>query len=283
MKPQRDKTLLKIFLSAYENDSWADANLDWLDERLDGAVEVLATRKSDGKTLAIEHTIIEPFVGDKDDFARFERGFLRIENDPSLVVTHRIVIVYVPVGTLQKGMQWDSLVRSVHEWLKANILSLPAGSSDHCCTITGTGKQPFDTTLTVRVIESQRSQGKLLVRRQQVKNDLGDVIDKALRGKVPKLVNTVANERILLLEREHMNLLPKCIIEEIENRKVAFPKLTDIHEIWIVETMFYDRDGLLRFELYRDAQVIRSLDFQDGQPLFKEFVDITPGPEGVTQ
>lgn len=136
---------------------------------------------------------------------------------------------------------------------------------------------------TVRVIESPRSQGKLLVRRQQVKNDLGDVIDKALRGKVPKLVNTEAGKRILLLKRQHMNLFPKCIIEEIENRKVAFPKLTDIHEIWIVETMFYDHDGLLRFELYRDAHVIRSLDFQDGQQLFKEFVDTTPVPEGGTQ
>ncbi|MGH8554296.1 MAG: hypothetical protein ACREUD_01770 [Gammaproteobacteria bacterium] len=281
--PRREKTLLKIFLSAYENDSWADANLDWLDEILDGAVEVLVTRKADGKTLAIEHTIIEPFRDDKYDFARFERLFLPIENDPSLIVPHRIVIVYVPVGTLQQGMQWDSLVRSAHEWLKANILSLPTEWSNHRCTITGTGKQPFDIKLTVRVIESPRSQGKLLVRRQQVKNDLGDVIDKALGKKLPKLVNTIADKRILLLERQHMNLFPKCIIEEIGNRKVAFPKLTDIHEIWIVETMFFDRDGLLRFELYRGAHVICSLDFQDGAQLFKEFVDTTPVPEGVTQ
>ncbi len=68
-----------FFLSASENYAWADAQVDLLDKGIDKAVEVLVTRRSDGKTLAIEHTIIEPFVGDKEDFAFFERAFLKVE------------------------------------------------------------------------------------------------------------------------------------------------------------------------------------------------------------
>ena len=73
-KSRREDTFIERFLSAYENGSWADAKICWLDKKIDGAVEALATRRSDGKTLAIEHTIIEPFVSDKEDFAFFKKA-----------------------------------------------------------------------------------------------------------------------------------------------------------------------------------------------------------------
>ncbi|MBI3894297.1 MAG: hypothetical protein HY313_00050 [Acidobacteria bacterium] len=85
-KSRRENTFIERFLAAYANGSWADAKIDWLDMRTDGAVEALATRKSDGKTLAIEHTIIEPFVGDKKDVAFFDGVFRGIEEDVSLLV-----------------------------------------------------------------------------------------------------------------------------------------------------------------------------------------------------
>jgi hypothetical protein len=75
-KPRPEDVFIKAFLSAYEDLSWADADKDWVDRRVDGGVEMLATRKSDGKTLAIEHTLIQPFVGDIDDFKFFRAGFL---------------------------------------------------------------------------------------------------------------------------------------------------------------------------------------------------------------
>jgi len=53
---RREDAIIKRFLSGYENHSWADAEIDWLDKRIDGAVEVRAIRRSDSNTLAIEHT-----------------------------------------------------------------------------------------------------------------------------------------------------------------------------------------------------------------------------------
>ncbi len=66
---RREDTFIQQFCSAYENYSWADADIDWRDKRIDGAVDAVLTRKSDGQVLAIEHTIVEPFIGDKRDLA----------------------------------------------------------------------------------------------------------------------------------------------------------------------------------------------------------------------
>src|SRR6267142_5105567 len=115
----------QIFLSAYEDNSWANCSLDWLDKRKDGEPECLATR-SDEKTLVIEHTLIQPFLKDKEDFARSKR-FQCIEADKSLIIPGRIIYVNVPVGALQKGSRWEAVVNIVHAWLNTNIASFPEG------------------------------------------------------------------------------------------------------------------------------------------------------------
>ena len=107
-------------------------------------------------------------------------------------------------------------------------------------------------------------QGILHVRRQQIDN-LGKVIQKVLNKKLPKLVNTPADKRILLLERQHMNLCPQSILDQIEKRRGSFPQLAGVDEIWFVETIFWGTTfggTYLRFELYENGNVLRSLDFQ---------------------
>jgi hypothetical protein len=263
-KPRREDTFIERFLSAYEDHSWADADIDWVDRRIDGAVEAHATRKSDGKTLAIEHTIIQPFVGDKEDFAFFSAAFPSIEKDQSLLVPERWIQVFVPVGTLRhqpKDSAREAIVDGVHSWLKANRLSLRNGDSEHCCAIIGLPcNGVFDVKLFIKVIPLP-GPGKLHVRRQQIENNLGDIVEKALRTKLPKLINTDAEKHILFLERQHMNLSPTSMLDEIDNRKSMFPDLAAVNEIWIVETMFYDTDSHLRFEHYENGTLVGSLDF----------------------
>jgi hypothetical protein len=59
--PPRERPLLLMFLAEYENGAWKSATPDWVEERIDGKVEVVAER-ADGGKLAIEHTIVQPFV-----------------------------------------------------------------------------------------------------------------------------------------------------------------------------------------------------------------------------
>ena len=97
-KPRREDALITLFLSAHEDDRWAVSKIDWLAQQRDGAVEAIATRP-DGQTLAIEHTLIEFFMGERTELERF-KPFRRIESDPSLSVTGRIIYVDVPPGVL---------------------------------------------------------------------------------------------------------------------------------------------------------------------------------------
>ena len=57
-------------------------------------------------------------------------------------------------------------------------------------------------------------------------------------------------------------------IDEIENQRASFPKLADVDEIWILETIFYGPafgGTYLRFELYKNGNIIRSFDFNRGK------------------
>lgn len=166
------------------------------------------------------------------------------------------------------------MVQAVHAWIKSNWLTLPEGRGVYACVVDGSpGKSSFDITLNVRVTPLKRwnadEPGAVHVRRQQMDVNLGDIVEKALRNKVPKLVNTKADKRILLLERQHMNLLPEMILKEVEDRRASFPDLAHVDEIWIIETIFYGTafgGTYLRFELYdRNGDLIRSFDFDDGK------------------
>jgi hypothetical protein len=95
-----------------------------------------------------------------------------------------------------------------------------------------------------------RNFSSFLIARQQVSVDLNEVVEKALRKKLPKLVKAQAVGRILMLEREHMNLLPKQIMAEIEQLHPTFPDLAKVDEIWCAETIFYERERVIRFSRY---------------------------------
>lgn len=169
--------------------------------------------------------------------------------------------VFVPVGIL-RGRRWRSeqeiIVKGVHDWLAMNRLSLPPGDSEH--QIKGSF---FPDTITVHVrVAVLHGPGLVHVRRQQTHSDLNAVIEKALRRKLPKLLRTGADKRILFLERQHMNLDPRSIIDAIEAYRPSFPELAQI-EIWIVETPFYVKafgGKYLHFERYENGAFVESLE-----------------------
>jgi hypothetical protein len=267
----REDPFIKLFLSAYEAGAWAKSELTKPDaiDRTNPAVDQIATLITNGKKLAVEHTIIEPFVGDKEDFAFFEAAFLKIEQDRTLVVPDKFIQVFVPVGTLKNKPKAarDLIVRAVHSWIRSNGPRLFAGEFQHPCSITEiSSNSPFEITLTVKT-QTAQSPG-FVVRRQQVANTLDQVVEKALRKKLPKLANTPADKRILLLERQHMILVPSSILSEIERWRPSFPALTCVDEIWFLETIFYGTalgGTYLRFERFDNGKVVQSFDFESGK------------------
>jgi len=142
---------------------------------------------------------------------------------------------------------------------------LHAGDVAQISGATLAGAYPVIVTGTTGSI-SHYSEAQLVVQ-EQVEDSLDKVIEKALRKKPSKLVNTMAVKRILLLERQHMNLPPQKMLDEIEKRKAEFPDLTRVDEIWILETPFYGTafgGTWARFELYEKGTVVKSFDLDVG-------------------
>jgi hypothetical protein len=95
-----ERPLIAMFLSGYEQGTWRDAALNWIEETEENAVEVIATR-ADGNTLALEHTLVELFAGEKYDSTIFTEAFeSRIEKNPELTIPGRALDVMIPVGAL---------------------------------------------------------------------------------------------------------------------------------------------------------------------------------------
>lgn len=53
-----------------------------------------------------------------------------------------------------------------------------------------------------------------------------------------------------------MNLLPERIIAELDKLRPLSPELQLVNEIWVLETMAYERTSYLRFERYEGNKMI---------------------------
>lgn len=131
-----DEVFVKLFVSAYENFAWKDSQICWLDKHVDGAVEALVTRP-DGETMAIEHTLIEPFLGNKRDFAAFEQSLEALRSDQALAVQNAGIEVYIPAGTMdgQKPAKRRKIMESVRSWIAANRVQLREGQHRYECQV----------------------------------------------------------------------------------------------------------------------------------------------------
>lgn len=261
---RKERPLIELFLSAYENEGWKSCTLDWLEDKHDGAVEVLAT-KSDGTSLALEHTLVQPFVGEKFDSERFLKAFSRIENNPALVVPERVLDVVIPVGALPVGYSWDEVGDEVLSWLITNHGALPDGRADHIISVGKSSKKgPLTLCIGTQISNLPGFHGHCLISRDQVPENLGTNVEKALITKVPKLVNTPADKRILLFERNQTFPGNVQIYNEVVKRQATFPDLTKINEIWFALTVIYETEGRVSFSLIDARGLVELLTFENG-------------------
>src|SRR5688572_19830568 len=154
---RRERDIIELFLNGYEGGAWATATRDWVEERFDNSVEVVAIR-GDGTSVAIEHTLVEIFVGDREDFERF-KAFLRVEQDPALGIAERYISIDVPKHTLLPGFLWEPVVDEFHRWLSTSISTFPEGYSTQMCPISEKQIAGGQLVLNVRVVPAPRQTG----------------------------------------------------------------------------------------------------------------------------
>jgi hypothetical protein len=104
--------------------------------------------------------------------------------------------VFVASGTLKAGLDWTPISKTVHDWLRGNVETLPIGEYNQIVGPAGTSQ----CRLLIRVQEVPDYAGDFRIGidgSQLPEGTLGDVVEKALRTKVPKLAGTKADKRII--------------------------------------------------------------------------------------
>src|ERR1035438_9171474 len=118
-KMKRDQLLVSHFLSALNQQYRASFKVvRWPDEenRQTPAVEAVAADVN-GDTLAIEHTLVQPFEGEREDGERMMKAIGKLEGHPDLMKPGYNVNVIVRVGAIPKGLKWEVLTDGVQKHL----------------------------------------------------------------------------------------------------------------------------------------------------------------------
>jgi hypothetical protein len=242
---KRDQQLVTHFLSALNSQYGTSFRIvRWPDEdnRQTPAVEAVASDVG-GETIAIEHTLIQPFEGERIDTERLMKVFGRLEGNADLIKPGYNVDVIVRVGAIPSGVDWRLVGDRVHNQIKQIIPVRGEGSTDE--SIEGL---PFALSITLGISSHDQSEkDHVWVSRYQGPDTLKQVVRTALERKLPKLVAETASRRILLLEKADVAHGHSEIRKAIDALALDFPELVQVDEIWLAITTCWDREDTLFF------------------------------------
>jgi hypothetical protein len=235
-----DKDVIGRFLAAYNAEhrtgyqviAWPDD-----DDRTGKAIDALA---GDGNTtLAIEHTLLQPFAGEREDTAKFLQTVGVLDKAPHLMLSNLSVTLSFKVGAIPKGVNWSKITPAVEQWYLDVRDQLPNGSSRYALP-----NVPFDLHVSVERTPLKHDRGFFFIARVMPDRPLIETVRQALKTKVDKLTAAAADKRFLLLEKDIPIFGNGEVGELVEQLRQEFPKLGDVTEVWIADT------GALQTENY---------------------------------
>jgi hypothetical protein len=241
-----DVELVKMFLSQFRDDESRSYRLKArpdVEERNAKAVGALAVA-DDGHTLAIEHTYIQPFEGQRSDDVPFLAVFEQFRKDPSLKIANRFIDVLVPAFAIPRGVKWDDVPKQVRRWFVITASEFPAeGETEYSIPDCG-----FELKVTIQTYELPETDGVLVSGRiLPAGSPFEEVLDKALAQKVPKLVATAADKHILLLEDGGTAIGFSRIGMGLDARLEKLRELKKVYAVWTIHTMEWKSKGNAMF------------------------------------
>jgi hypothetical protein len=234
--------LSRIREEAFTITAWPDQI-----ERRCEAVEAIATGQS-GRTVAIEHTLLQDFPGERGDAARLRAAIAPLELDPSIRLARADLLIVVEPFAVPTGVDWAIIPGSVATYLAPIKDGLPEGWSRHVVRCAG-----FELALEVeRTPENLPGvPGEVFVARSWPATPLAESVEIALKRKLGKLVATEAQTRILLLERLAipMGCPPQRVREAIDVLRPSYTALEQIDEIWVAYTQAWQREDVVWYRI----------------------------------
>jgi hypothetical protein len=232
---QRERQILAKFVEKYSLLSSAEYSIiAWPEDenRNTKECECLAEAHDNASVLAIEHTEVETFTGqkkDNSDFSRVLTGWADELSWPNFCIR-----IFVPTFALKKGSNWKQVSESLRQFISTSAENLPFGSQDH--TINGI---PFPVTIQKLIIEhgSGVSFGRFAPARG-ADEELVDDFVRALREKRLKFANysDPKYRRILLIESQDYALTSTELLYKCYRRACQTETAMEIDEIWLLRT-----------------------------------------------
>jgi len=265
MKNQRDKNVIEHWLRLY---NWlTDASfvvVDWPDSDSSKKNIDAMCRDQDSHTLAIEHTLIEPFVGEKSEAARFMRTLATLENHPSLVQPGYMFIASQAVGSVPTGTNWNDIPNELLKQLPGALPRLSEGDAEVTVRT-----EKFELDLRVKKLRLRPSDpGKFLTGRNYPGDPGPELVIRALTNKLPKLSASSADKKVLLLEKDAVAGTIESQFDQIPKDHEVRKLLSDIDEIWSANTAGLERENVIFTNLVMprfDRATICSLDVRKGK------------------
>jgi hypothetical protein len=215
------------------------------------AVEAIYTN-AEGQGLAIEHTLIQPFMKEREDaFGAFEKIFVPLETDASMSLADYHIAIAIPALSVPKSgkRDRDDIAQKVRDWFTQQKSSFPEGFSQQA--VPGLS---FPLTLNVWKHHHPGDAGKVTLARS-VPDTFEQVVEKALSDKLPKLAATAADERVLLLEQNVPTPDIVTIEDAVKKLSPNYPDYAKVDEIWVADTVAWNSEGVIIFNrAFADAE-----------------------------
>jgi hypothetical protein len=237
-----DKVVIEHWLALYNRlTNSTFVVVDWPDADSSRKNVDATCRDSDGRTMAIEHTLIEPFENEKSDAARFMQTLGTLENHPALVQQGYCYSVNQPIGSIPSGIKWADVPNELLTLLPSLLPRLTEGSNEVVLHL-----QNWSLRLQIEKMSLHPSDtGKFLPGRIYPGDAAPEMMISALRRKIPKLSAAAGDRKILLLEKDAVAGTIESQFAKIHDMPEVKVLLAGIDEIWSVNTAWLVNENVI--------------------------------------
>lgn len=259
MDSKHDKALIDLFVEEFNrwhNGTFRVQSQPDLIHRDRKAIDALAVDET-SRILAVEHTLVEPFEDAKRDGVPFRAVLGPLQSRRDLCLPGWTIMLSVAVGAVPRGVDWKEATIKLEEWVLRSRPEFPEGVTE--LTVEGCG---FPLSIVVEKSRRPGGPGHFLVGRLMPTESVAQIVNKALRDKLPKLSATAADLRVLLCEMDSPARGWNDVAAAIEAKRPTIQELQDITEVWVARTTAWQSENFISWHLIWPLQ--KANDFQRG-------------------
>lgn len=265
LERMRDKDVIESWLKIYGVLNMTTFRvIEWPDKR-DSTKKAIDALCVDGRgnRLAVEHTLIQPFEGEKADRAVFIKALAALENDPRLVVPGFAIDATQTVNCVPSGVQRSNLSALIRSDLEKVLPILPVGQSKIDVTV---GNSSIPLTI-YKDLVPQGEQPSFSTARIWPGDSGPELVMKALRDKIPKLAVYTDATKLLLFEKD-------AVAGTVESQFGQLPATAEIEEllrqvdaIWMVNSCYIEPESkIFTNDIWPTLrETVCSLDLETGE------------------